>query len=70
MPLDLDSTFIGTEDDVGEIHYENFIEHMDEYRHNRSLNVGKQFCCRLYYVLKSLKLLEYIQKSRATLKKT
>jgi hypothetical protein len=41
MPLNIESPLIGVEDDVGDIDYDHFIAHMEEYRHNRSLDVGE-----------------------------
>ena len=41
MPLNINGTFIGHTDDVGDIDYDNFIPRMDGYRHNMSLDVGK-----------------------------
>ena len=43
MPLDVNSTFIGHEDDVGDIDYDMFIPMMEKFRHNMSLDVGKYF---------------------------
>ena len=40
MAVNVNNTFIGHNDDVGDIDYDNFIPKMDLYRHNLSLDVG------------------------------
>jgi hypothetical protein len=42
IPVNLNGTFIGHTDDVGDIDYNDFICKMDEYRLGRRLDVGEQ----------------------------
>ncbi len=41
MPFELNNTFIGHTDDVGDIDYDNFIPKMEEYKQDMSLDVGR-----------------------------
>ncbi len=41
IPVNLNGTFIGHTDDVGDIDYINFIGKMDEHRLGRRLDVGE-----------------------------
>jgi hypothetical protein len=42
IPINLNGTFIGHTDDVGDIDYNDFMGKMDEHRLGRRLDVGEQ----------------------------